>query len=228
MSSNPAQIETRLAGVILAAGAGKRFGCPKALARMPEPDPVSSQEANETGRSQHDGESWLLRAVNLFRDAGLSTVTIVVGAEADRVIAESGVETKGTAMNISWRENSSWKDGRTGSIAIALQSMPNEVQGIILHQVDFPFVLPSTIVTLISGFNDANSDQAAGQIILPANNNRRGHPILIGRQIWPEIAALGADDPLSDVIHRDQKRLICLDVNDPGIHRNLNAPSDMA
>jgi len=52
-------------GVVLAAGAGSRFGGPKALART------------------DDGEPWSRRAVRTLRDAGCDPVIVVLGAAAE-------------------------------------------------------------------------------------------------------------------------------------------------
>ncbi|MEO7235035.1 MAG: NTP transferase domain-containing protein, partial [Lapillicoccus sp.] len=52
-------------GVVLAAGAGRRMGMPKAL-------------VHET-----DGTSWLVRAVGALTGSGCSPVVVVLGARAD-------------------------------------------------------------------------------------------------------------------------------------------------
>lgn len=57
-----------VAGLVLAAGAGRRFGSPKALART------------------LDGRSWLALAVGALRDAGCSPVYVAVGAAAGQVL----------------------------------------------------------------------------------------------------------------------------------------------
>lgn len=55
-------VMTTSAGIVLAAGAGARYGAPKALART------------------DDGELWTQRAVSLLRDAGCDRVFVAVGA----------------------------------------------------------------------------------------------------------------------------------------------------
>ncbi len=56
------------AGLLLAAGAGRRMGGPKALVEL-------------------DGEPLVRRAVRLLRDGGCDDVLVVVGAQADAVAA---------------------------------------------------------------------------------------------------------------------------------------------
>src|SRR5687768_9682673 len=61
---------SKVAGLVLAAGGGRRYGGPKAL--------VSRQ-----------GQLLVERAVATLRDGGCAPILVVVGAEADRVRAEA-------------------------------------------------------------------------------------------------------------------------------------------
>jgi CTP:molybdopterin cytidylyltransferase MocA len=58
-----------VAGLLLAAGVGRRFGSPKGLATDP------------------DGTSWLQRTARRLHDGGCQQVYVVVGAAADQVAA---------------------------------------------------------------------------------------------------------------------------------------------
>lgn len=59
----------RIAGIVLAAGAGTRYGRPKALVR------------------DESGIAWVARAVAALRAGGCDDVVVVLGAEADRAAA---------------------------------------------------------------------------------------------------------------------------------------------
>lgn len=61
----PAAPSDRPCGLVLAAGAGRRFGGPKALARTPA------------------GTPWLALAVRALRDGGCGEVMVTLGASAD-------------------------------------------------------------------------------------------------------------------------------------------------
>jgi CTP:molybdopterin cytidylyltransferase MocA len=60
-----------VAGVVLAAGGGRRMGMPKALVEL-------------------DGDRWSAGAVDTLRDGGCDPVAVVVGARADEVAAAAG------------------------------------------------------------------------------------------------------------------------------------------
>ena len=193
-------MSAHVAIIVLAAGEGRRFGGPKALARL-------------------EAKSWLELALERVREAGHEGITVVVGAEAERVrgsIAGSG---------ISWVENADWKAGRTGSIICGLRSLPEGTRGALLHSVDFPFVAASTFRALVRAFED--DAEAELGIWLPLDGEKTGHPVLVGRAIWGEILALGPDEPLRRIMRADAARVATVGVDDPGIHRNINSLSDL-
>jgi CTP:molybdopterin cytidylyltransferase MocA len=200
----------RVGAIILAAGAGRRFGGPKAQAYQ-------------------NGRSYLARAAQHLCRAGLGWISVVVGAAADEVMADSSLaavlrEPICHKAKVSWVRNDRWRAGRTGSIVRGLLDLPSRTRGALIHQVDFPFVRSETFRALVEAF--AGDPRGAKMLFLPEEGGRRGHPILVGRGIWTEIARLRADEPLRTVVHRDPQRVREVSVNDPGIHRNVNTPAD--
>jgi CTP:molybdopterin cytidylyltransferase MocA len=199
-------ISAEVGAIVLAAGRGERFGGPKGLARL-------------------GGESWLALAVSRLQESGIRRVTVVLGAEADRVRREADLP-GAAAEAVSWVYNLDYPRGRTGSIQCGLRDQPDRVRGALLHQVDFPFVAPETFRLLAGAFD--REPEADGLIFVSVQGGRRGHPILIGRARWPEILALGPDEPLRALVGRDPERVREIDVDDPGIHRNINSEEDVS
>ena len=191
-----------LGAIILAAGEGRRFGGPKALAR-------------------DGGQSWLRLAVERIAGADFRWISVVLGAEAEKVRQDC----QDLATPISWVINHGWERGRTGSIICGLSDMPSGTRGALVHQVDFPFVRTSTFRALAEAF--AQYPDAERLLLLPIEGGRRGHPIIVGRDVWPEITSMGPDEPLRKVVHRSAGRLREVLVEDPGIHMNVNAAADI-
>lgn len=88
-----------LAGLVLAAGGGSRYGMPKALARTAE------------------GRAWLVHAVAVLQDAGCAEVVVVLGAAADeaRPLVPSGAR-----VVVARR----WAAGMGTSLATGLGALP--------------------------------------------------------------------------------------------------------
>lgn len=105
-----------IAGLLLAAGAGRRYGMPKALVG--------------------DG-AWLRRAVTALIDGGCDPVLVVLGAAADQAAALVP-PTAGTVLAPDWAEGMG-ASLRAGLDALAGQAGP-QVQAVLVHLVDLPDV----------------------------------------------------------------------------------------
>ena len=110
-----------IAGLLLAAGAGRRYGMPKALV---------------------DGGAWLRRAVTALTDGGCDPVLVVVGARADQVIPLVP-DTAGTVLAADWAEGMG-ASLRAG-LAELIRGAPSHVQAALVHLVDLPDVDASVV-----------------------------------------------------------------------------------
>ncbi|MEV0681498.1 nucleotidyltransferase family protein [Actinosynnema sp. NPDC050436] len=105
----------RVAGLLLAAGAGRRFGGPKALVRR-------------------GGALWVESARSALRDAGCAPVVVVLGAGADDVRARA---TLGDALVV---ENPAWATGMGSSLRAGLAALGTSADAVVVLPVDTPGV----------------------------------------------------------------------------------------
>lgn len=102
-------------GLVLAAGAGRRMGMPKALKR------------------DADGTPWLARAVGVLREGGCAEVTVVLGACEGR--------SAGLAPDAHHVLCPEWSDGLGASLACGLRELlATEADVAMIHLVDLPDV----------------------------------------------------------------------------------------
>lgn len=102
-------------GLLLAAGAGRRMGQPKALVR------------------DADGTSWLLRAVQVLKDGGCSQVSVVLGAAVDEPVALL----EGTGARIVVAPD--WAEGMSASLRAGLRQL-GDADAVVITLVDLPDV----------------------------------------------------------------------------------------
>jgi CTP:molybdopterin cytidylyltransferase MocA len=118
---------TRVAGLILAAGAGSRLGQPKALLRL--------------------GDELLLdRAVWTLGQAGCAPVVVVLGAsaqEAAAAISSTGVEIV---------PNPDWATGMGSSLRAGLASLTGRADAAVVSLVDQPGVTAATVERLVAAW----------------------------------------------------------------------------
>ncbi|RSM73633.1 molybdopterin-guanine dinucleotide biosynthesis protein A [Actinoplanes sp. ATCC 53533] len=108
-----------IAGLVLAAGAGRRYGMPKALVA-------------------HRGDLLVRRAAGALREAGVTEPVVVVGAEAARVRA--------IAPELTFVENPDWATGMASSLRAGLAALAAGPAGAaVVLLVDMPGVTPAAV-----------------------------------------------------------------------------------
>lgn len=112
-------------GLLLAAGAGRRMGGPKALVRDP------------------DGTSWLVRAVTALVDGGCDGVTVVLGAAADEARA---LVPHGTDVVVA----DDWDDGMGASLRAGLGALGRAVDAALVSLVDLPDVGADVVARVLA------------------------------------------------------------------------------
>jgi CTP:molybdopterin cytidylyltransferase MocA len=117
----------RVDGLILAAGAGSRFGRPKALATF-------------------RGQVLVDRAATTLLAGGCHDVHAVVGAAAEVVRAASGVAVLG------WIQNPDWRLGLSTSLRAGLEALGAEVDAAVIVLVDQPLIDPSAVARVIAAW----------------------------------------------------------------------------
>jgi CTP:molybdopterin cytidylyltransferase MocA len=110
-----------VAGLVLAAGAGRRYGMPKALVR-------------------YQGQLFVERAVGVLRDAGCTPVIAVLGARAADVRAE--------LPELNAVDNPDWASGMGSSLRAGLKALP-DAEAVVVLPVDTPGVTAEAVRRLI-------------------------------------------------------------------------------
>ncbi|TFC38850.1 nucleotidyltransferase family protein [Cryobacterium sp. TMT2-14] len=180
-----------IAGLVLAAGAGSRYGMPKALAQG------------------DDGIPWLVRTIRTLTDAGCSPVIVVLGAETAEVRAL--LHQFGMTPSVVLTQAEDWAEGLSASLRAGLRQA-TELQAtellpapvaVAIVPVDIPGLLPGTVARLIGtlpigtlpidtlpgdtvpGATDADANPVGPLTLRQAGFDARpGHPVVIGRAHW--------------------------------------------
>ncbi len=185
----------RVAGLLLAAGAGTRLGRPKALLRL----------GNQTLAE---------RMTEVLAEGGCDPVVVVLGAGAEearaRIIPDNAATPRVSAtLSRITREiliNADWATGMGSSLAAGLRALP-EQDAVVVALVDQPGISPEAVRRLVE-LADPEALAAA------AYHGRRGHPVLFGRNHWDGIMAMAKGDmgARAYLKERDVRLVECADV----------------
>ena len=93
--------------------------------------------------------------------------------------------------------------------------------GWIIALADMPFVQAQTIVEVVHAL------EAGAAIAAPFFQGRRGHPVGFAADFGEELRILDGDEGARSLLERHAARLAWVEVNDPGILRDVDIPRDL-
>ena len=153
-----------VAGLVLAAGGGRRYGMPKALV-------------------EYEGGLLVERAVRTAR-AVCDPVLVVLGAQAVDVWRAADLDGATVLANRDWESGmaSSLRTGLDG-----LRGWPGRIDAVLVTLVDMPGMMPEALRAVAA-------HAAPDALAIAAYDGVRGHPVLLGRDHWAGVAATATGD----------------------------------
>lgn len=188
-----------MAGLLLAAGAGRRYGRPKALV-------------------EYEGRRLVDRMADTLAEGGCDPVVVVLGAAADQVRAS------GPAGGLAGRtviENPDWATGMGSSLRAGLAALAGTraIAAVVLL-VDMPGLTAAAVRRVAAGAGPA-------ALAMGGYGRRRGHPVLLGRSHWAGVAALATGDTgARPYLRRHAAAVRVVEVGDIADDRDLDRPAD--
>lgn len=181
-----------IATLILAAGQSKRMGQLKQV--MPWGDYIL-----------------LGKTIEIYQRAGVEPILVVVGFEAAKIKKKLANE------KVIWIDNLSYQEGMSTSIRAGLRELSGETQAVLLALGDLPLVKPETIRNIISAYK-----QKKPPIVVPRFLGKKGHPVLVAQSLFPQLLNIRGDKGARNIIQGNQKQVLYLDVDDPGIYWDID------
>lgn len=189
----------RVAGLVLAAGAGRRFGGPKALVRYAD-------------------QLLVERAVTALTQGGCRPVLVVLGASAEHVVEVADLGIAETVFNADWPSGMG-SSLRTGLDTLEGDRARSDVAGVVVMPVDMPGITAEAVRRLA---DRANPDTLAAA----SYAGSRGHPVLLGRHHWAGVRAAATGDRGARGYLRDQEvNLVACD--DVAAGFDIDRPEDL-
>jgi nicotine blue oxidoreductase len=196
-------VRSAVAGVLLAAGQGSRFGRPKALVEL-------------------DGRTLAERGVTMLRAGGADPILIVTGAAR----VDLGPDHQARIVY-----NGEWRTGMGSSLRAALRVLTElevgqeaglEVGAAVVALADQPLVGAEAVGRLIAAY------QAGAGVAVAAYGGKPRNPVLLAREHWPEvIAAATGDQGARAFLHARPELVTLVECGDTGRPDDIDTPADL-
>lgn len=180
--------------VVLAAGAGRRFGGGKLLAL-------------------YGGGALLDGALAVAFAAPARSVTVVLGDRAPEVaaVARAFAERTGQSRRLKLLPADRHAEGMGASLAAAADALPADAGGVFVFLGDMPHVPHDLAPRLIEAL------QGEALAAAPVFEGRRGNPVLLARELFPGLRALSGDQGARAILGGLGERLALVEVADDGV-----------
>ncbi|MEU1803110.1 nucleotidyltransferase family protein [Streptomyces sp. NPDC019937] len=190
----------QVAGLLLAAGGGRRLGGrPKALL-------------------EYRGRPLVEHAARALREGGCAPVHIVLGAAAGAVRERAGLP--GCVLV----DNPDWEGGMGTSLRAGLASLRDTgARAVLVTLVDQPGIGAPAVERVREACRDA------GSLVTAEYGTGRGHPVLFGADRWADVAASAEGDRGARAYLREhQAEIIRVDCADIARVDDIDTPEDLA
>lgn len=183
--------------VILAAGEGRRVGQPKALIDL------SGQPLIR----------WVARECD---EAGFRPLVGVVPPALQEEVSIRCPELSGVLVNPQP------ETGPLGSLHIAMESLPDDAQGLLFVLADFALVQSTTYQAIAKAvFEDPT------RLWRPVREGRHGHPVWFPRSVFSALRDAPMEKGAREVVYARQDLWGAVETDDLWIHRDLDTPEDL-
>lgn len=170
------------------------------------------------------GATMLETVVDNLRQAGADPVVVVVGHEAEAVVAALAGKPVQIVANPAYRTGEMLASHQAGLRRLIDAALPAAAPlGALLALGDQPHIPADAIRRIVE-----QAFAAPQRIVIPSYNMRRGHPIYLPAALWGEALAQGADETLRTLLNRHAGDIRYVESQTPAVLRDIDTPDDYA
>lgn len=190
-----------IAGILLAAGRGTRFGTDKRL---------------------HDvaGHPLIHYALRAATGSRIPSLYVVLGPD-DKAVREAIESRLPAGGRTQFVQNDQPARGMMLSVKTAIGALPARCEAAVVIHGDMPLIPSSLIDRLIDEF------ERTGEIVVPESRGEWQHPRVIPRWLFEAFLNLGDDERGIAILEKHRKRVTRVPVQDHHCFIDVDVPADL-
>lgn len=157
------------------------------------------------------GQTILGHILHQISAAGIDTITVVTGHQADQVGAIAAANGAHVVFNAHYAEGD-----MLSSLQAGIAALDGAVDGVLIALSDQPMMRTDTVRRVVRLY------RRRGGIVIPSYQMRRGHPIVMDRRYWADVLSAGKETSLRDVIRAHSDAIRYAVIEDDHILRDVD------
>ncbi len=158
------------------------------------------------------GKPAIRRCLELLHRGGANGAIVVLGRGGEKIAAAA------VGPNVILVSNPDRAADMASSIRVGICALPHSASAALICLSDMPLIDPATICALLAAHRDRPR-----AIIVPLHGNRRGHPVLLPREL---IQRFHPNMTLRDLLQRYSALIESVAVADAGTRLDMDTPAD--
>jgi molybdenum cofactor cytidylyltransferase len=190
---------SQISAIVLAAGASRRMGQSKMLLPW--------------------GDSTVIRKVlDTLLEAGVTEPVVVTGRTSTEIHQELA------SLTVRWAHNPDFEHTEMlQSLQIGLRQLPPSCDAFLVVLGDQPQIEPAIVRQILQQAAGSNS-----ALTIPSYQMRRGHPWLIKKSLWEDLASLDKSATLRQFLNQHAAQIEYQNVDSDSVLMDLDTPEDYA
>lgn len=185
--------------VVLAAGASRRMGQSKMLLPWGQTTVIG-------------------KVVQTLLEVGIIHPVVVTGRAVDEI------HTVLAGFPVQWAHNPRYETTEMlRSLQIGLRQVSEEIEAFLVVLGDQPQIESSIVRSIL-----VESRATALPLLIPSFQQRRGHPWLVKKSLWPDLLALDEHATLRQFLNAHADQIKYLNVASDSVLMDLDTPEDYA
>jgi molybdenum cofactor cytidylyltransferase len=191
--------QVRLAAVLLAGGASRRFGAENKLL------------------AEIDGAPIVVMVAREILAGGVDEMVVVTGA------AHEAYVTALAGLPVRFVQNTAWDEGIGGSIATGVRALSDEAEGVFIVPGDLPNLTADVFRRLALAFAEASG----ARVVVPVTAaGAQRNPVLWPRGLFPRLQALSGPRGGKSLLDTLGDQRVDVAFDDESVFADIDTPDD--